>query len=163
VCWTEAPEKAKFLRRQRQRWYRGCLETLLIHRGMLGNPRYRAVGLVALPTMLLFEVAGPVIELSGYLVSLAALLLGALAPVTFLLFLAIAVLYGQVLTVGAVLLEDVTPNQHPVWAETSRMRRYAWAENLGYRQLLQCWRIAGLWQLVRKTGWGAMERTGLSG
>ncbi len=115
VCWTEAPEKAKFLRRQRQRWYRGCLETLLIHRGMLGNPRYRAVGLVALPTMLLFEVAGPVIELSGYLVSLAALLLGALAPVTFLLFMAIAVLYGQVLTVGAVLLEDVTPNQHPVW------------------------------------------------
>ncbi len=68
MCWTEAPEKAKFLRRQRQRWYRGCLETLLIHRGMLGNPRYRAVGLVALPTMLLFEVAGPVIELSGYLV-----------------------------------------------------------------------------------------------
>jgi hypothetical protein len=64
-------------------------------------------------------------------------------PVTFLLFLAISVLYGQVLTVGAILLEDVTPNRHPVWAELRRMRWYAWAENLGYRQLLHAGGSAG--------------------
>jgi len=29
---------------------------LLIHRRMMLNPRYRAVGLLALPSMLLFEV-----------------------------------------------------------------------------------------------------------
>ena len=52
VCWTEAPEKVTFLRRQRRRWHRGCLETLLIHRRMMLNPRYRAVGLIALPSML---------------------------------------------------------------------------------------------------------------
>src|SRR6266702_1854927 len=63
---------------------------------------------------------------------------------------------------GAVLLEDVTPNRYRVWAESGRMRRYAWAENLGYRQVLQYWRIGGLWQLVRKSGWGTMERTGMS-
>jgi hypothetical protein len=127
------------------------------------NPRYRAVGLIALPTMLLFEIVGPMIELSGYVVTLVAVLTGTIAPVTFLLFLAISVLYGQVLTVGAILLEDVTPNRHPVWAELRRMRWYAWAENLGYRQLLQCWRIGGLWRLIRRAGWGTMERSGLSG
>jgi len=162
VCWTEAPEQARFLRTQRQRWYRGCVETVLAHRGMLANPRYRAVGLIALPTMLLFEIVGPAIELSGYAVTIVAVLIGSIAPVTFLLFLAISVLYGQVLTAGAVLLEDVTPNRYRVWAESGRMRRYAWAENLGYRQVLQYWRIGGLWQLVRKSGWGTMERTGMS-
>jgi len=162
VCWTEAPEQARFLRRQRQRWYRGCVETVLAHRGMLANPRYRAVGLIALPTMLLFEIVGPAIELSGYAVTIVAVLIGSIAPVTFLLFLAISVLYGQVLTAGAVLLEDVTPNRYRVWAESGRLRRYAWAENLGYRQVLQYWRIGGLWQLVRKSGWGTMERTGMS-
>jgi cellulose synthase/poly-beta-1,6-N-acetylglucosamine synthase-like glycosyltransferase len=162
VCWTEAPDRAKFLRRQRQRWYRGCVETVLMHRGMLFNPRYRAVGMIALPTMLVFEIIGPVIELSGYVVTVAAVLLGSISPLTFLLFLAIAVLYGQVLTVGAVLLEDVTPNRYPVWAEARRVRWYAWAENIGYRQVMQAWRIGGLWQLMRKSGWGTMERTGLS-
>ena len=162
VCWTEAPEQARFLRGQRQRWYRGCVETVLAHRAMLGNPRYRAVGLIALPAMLVFEIVGPAIELSGYAVTVAALIIGSLSPVTFLLFLAISVLYGQVLTVGAVLLEDVTPNRHPVWAELRRMRWHAWAENLGYRQVLQVWRIGGLWQLARKSGWGTMERAGLS-
>jgi cellulose synthase/poly-beta-1,6-N-acetylglucosamine synthase-like glycosyltransferase len=162
VCWTEAPEKARFLRRQRQRWYRGCVETLFMHRGMIGNPRYRGVGLVALPTMLIFEIIGPVVELSGYVVTIVAVILGAINPVTFLLFVLISVLYGQVLTAGAVLLEDVTPNQYPVWAETRRVRWYAWLENLGYRQVMQYWRIGGLWQIIRGSGWGTMERTGLS-
>ncbi len=112
--------------------------------------------------MLLFEIVGPAIELSGYAVTIVAVLIGSIAPVTFLLFLAISVLYGQVLTAGAVLLEDVTPNRYRVWAESGRLRRYAWAENLGYRQVLQYWRIGGLWQLVRKSGWGTMERTGMS-
>ena len=163
VCWTEAPEQARFLRRQRARWYRGCVETLLIHRGMIANPRYRAVGLLALPAMLLFEVLGPLIELSGYLVTLVAVLLGTLAPLTFVLFLAVSVLYGQVLTIGAVTLEDATPGRHAAWDELARMRRYAWAENVGFRQVLQAWRLVGLWQLVRKSGWGQMERVGLSG
>lgn len=163
VCWTEAPEKVRFLRRQRQRWYRGCVETVMAHRGMLANPRYRAVGLLALPAMLVFEILGPFVEISGYAVTIAALIVGTINPVTFLLFVAISVLYGQVLTVGSVLLEDITPNRYPVWAESRRVRWYAWAENLGYRQLLQCWRIGAVWQMVRKSGWGTMERTGLTG
>jgi hypothetical protein len=40
--------------------------------------------------------------------------------------------------------------------------RYAVGENFGYRQLGHVWRIEGLWQLVRKAEWGAMERKGLS-
>jgi cellulose synthase/poly-beta-1,6-N-acetylglucosamine synthase-like glycosyltransferase len=160
VCWTEAPEKTRFLRRQRRRWHRGCLEMLLIHRRMLLNPRYGTVGLIALPSMLLFEVLGPLIELSGYLVTIAALVFGVVALGTFVLFLALALLYGLVLTLGAVALEDASANRFPGWSDLRRVLLFAVAENLGYRQLQHVWRMEGFWQLFTKAEWGAMERKG---
>jgi hypothetical protein len=135
---------------------------LIIHWRMLFNPRYRAVGLIALPSLLMFEALGPLIELSGYVVSVVALLTGQLAPVTFAMFLALAVLYGLVLTLGSIALEDATSNRFPAWDDLRRVLLYALAENLGYRQLLHVWRLEGIWQLTRKAEWGAMERKGLS-
>jgi cellulose synthase/poly-beta-1,6-N-acetylglucosamine synthase-like glycosyltransferase len=162
VCWTEAPESARVLRRQRRRWQRGSVETLLRHGRMLFNPRYRAVGLIALPSLLLFEILGPVLELSGYVVVTVGLLLGVVSPVAFLLFLALAVLYGLTVTVAAAVLEDATTNRHPAWSDLRRILLYAVGESFGYRQLGHLWRVEGIWQLVRKSEWGAMERKGLS-
>lgn len=162
VCWTEAPETARILRRQRRRWQRGSLETLLFHWPMLLNPRYRAVGLVALPALLVFEILGPVLELSGYVVTTVGFLLGLLSPVAFVLFLALAGLYGLIVTLGAAVLEDATVHRHPHWSDLRRIVLYAVGENFGYRQLGHLWRIEGIWQLVRKSEWGAMERKGLS-
>jgi cellulose synthase/poly-beta-1,6-N-acetylglucosamine synthase-like glycosyltransferase len=162
VCWTEVPETARFLRRQRRRWYRGCVEMLLIHRRMIMNPRYRAAGLLSLPATLLFEVFGPVIELAGYVVTIVAVLLGTLATGTFLLFLALAVLYGLILTLGAIAIEEAGANEFPGWDDLRRVLAYAVAENFGYRQLQHVWRLEGIWQLIRKAEWGAMERKGFA-
>ncbi|MEK7295324.1 MAG: glycosyltransferase family 2 protein, partial [Actinomycetota bacterium] len=49
VSWTEVPITAKVLRSQRKRWHRGLWETLWKYRGMLFNPRYGKVGLMAIP------------------------------------------------------------------------------------------------------------------
>jgi cellulose synthase/poly-beta-1,6-N-acetylglucosamine synthase-like glycosyltransferase len=163
ICWTEAPETLGVLRRQRQRWQRGSGQTLMMHRGMLGNPRYRSVGLIAMPELLVFELLGPIVEVSGYIVSLIAFLTGAISLPFFLLFLAIAMLYGLILTFGAIALEDASFGRHPGWKQLGRLFRFALLDNLGYRQLTTLWRLEGLWQLVRGSGeWGAMERKGLS-
>lgn len=163
VCWTEAPENAHYLRRQRRRWHQACLEMMIFHWRMIGNPRYGAAGLLALPAMLVFEIFGPIVELSGYVVSTIALVLGIISPHTFVLLLILAILYGLVLTFGAIALEDATSHRFPGWDDLRRVLLYAVAENLGYRQLLHLWRIEGFWQLIRGGGWGAMERKGLSG
>jgi cellulose synthase/poly-beta-1,6-N-acetylglucosamine synthase-like glycosyltransferase len=162
VCWTEAPENTRYLRKQRRRWQRGCLEILFLHRAMLFNPRYGTVGLVALPSMLVFEVLGPVIEMSGYVVSILSLALGLIGPVTFALFLAISVLYGLFITLGAVTLEDSTANRFPAWEDLRRVLLYAVGENCGYRQMLHVWRIEAFWQVFRKPEWGTMERKGFT-
>jgi cellulose synthase/poly-beta-1,6-N-acetylglucosamine synthase-like glycosyltransferase len=163
VCWTEAPESSRYLRKQRRRWHRGCVEMLVFHRRMLGNPRYRATGLLALPAMLVFEVLGPLVELSGYVVTAVAVSLGMLSPVTFVSFLVLSILYGLVLTFGAIALEDATSHRFPGWDDLRRVLLYAVAENLGYRQMLHLWRIEGFWQYFRKEPWAAMERKGLGG
>jgi cellulose synthase/poly-beta-1,6-N-acetylglucosamine synthase-like glycosyltransferase len=162
VCWTEGPEDTHDLRRQRRRWHRACLEMMIFHWRMLGNPRYGTVGLLALPSMLVFEVFGPVVELSGYVVTAIALALGILSPLTFVLLLVLAVLYGLVLTFGSIALEDATSHRFPGWDDLRRVLLYAVAENFGYRQLLHVWRIEGFWQLIHKEQWGAMPRKGLS-
>ena len=61
VCWTEVPGSLRTLARQRARWSHGLGELLHKHRKMLGNPRYGAVGTLAMPYFLLFEYLGPLI------------------------------------------------------------------------------------------------------
>jgi len=162
VCWTEAPETTRVLRRQRRRWQRGSLETLLMHPRMLANPRYRSVGMLGMPALLLFELLGPIVELSGYAVAVLALLTGSLSGEVFFLFLAISVLYGLILSFGAIAIEDASFGRHPGWDQLGRIMLFATLENAGYRQLSHLWRLEGFWQLFRKGEWGAMERTGLS-
>ena len=65
VSWTEVPVTAKVLRSQRKRWHRGLWETLWKYRGMLFNPRYGRVGLVAIPHYWAFELIAPLLELVG--------------------------------------------------------------------------------------------------
>jgi cellulose synthase/poly-beta-1,6-N-acetylglucosamine synthase-like glycosyltransferase len=162
VCWTEAPESLGVLRRQRRRWHRGSVETLFTHRRVLFNPRYGTVGLLAMPELLLFEILGPVVELSGYIVVAIAFATGVVDGSIFLLFLALAVLYGLVLSFGAVAIEDAAFGRHPGWDQLGRVLLFAAIENFGYRQLLLLWRMEGFWQVIRRGEWGAMERKGLA-
>lgn len=162
VCWTEAPDSLRVLRRQRRRWHQGSIETLLMHSRMLGNPRYGSVGLIALPALFFFEILGPIIELAGYGVVTVAWATGALNTTTFALFLALAVLYGLVLSFGAIALEDASCGRHPGWDQLGKILLFALLENAGYRQLSHLWRLEGVWQMIRGGGeWGAMERKGL--
>src|SRR5256885_7836906 len=49
VAWTEVPESARILSRQRERWHRGLIAAMWQYKGMLFNPRYGRVGLIAMP------------------------------------------------------------------------------------------------------------------
>ncbi len=80
VAWTECPEKLSGLARQRDRWQRGLVDSLLRHARMLGNPRYGPPGLIAFPYYFFIEALGPIVELFGYVFFLAALIGGRASP-----------------------------------------------------------------------------------
>jgi len=64
-CWTEAPSNLALLGRQRTRWARGLIQWLFVHHKIILNPRYRQVGILLMPYMLLFEFLAPFVEVGG--------------------------------------------------------------------------------------------------
>ena len=162
VCWTEVPEAPRVLRRQRVRWQRGCLECLLFHKRMMGNARFGAVGLLGLPYFFTCEVIGPLVEVVGYLVTFAGLLLGLLSISSALLFFAVSVLFGLLLSVGSVLLEESMISKYPNPRDLLKLLLAGFIENLGYRQVTLIWRVQAILQVVlrKERSWGKMERRG---
>ena len=56
IAWTEAPATMRGFAKQRFRWAFGTLQCLWKYRAMTFNPRYGALGLVALPQAWLFQI-----------------------------------------------------------------------------------------------------------
>jgi cellulose synthase/poly-beta-1,6-N-acetylglucosamine synthase-like glycosyltransferase len=161
VCWTEAPRTLSVLARQRNRWHRGLMQTFWLHRDMIFNPRYGSVGLLGLPYFLIFELLGPLVEVLGYLALVAALTLGILDVEFFVLFLAVAILYGMTLSVAAVLLEEISFRRYPAWTDLVKLFTFALIENLGYRQMLSVFKMRAFGDALRRYRvWGRMERSG---
>jgi cellulose synthase/poly-beta-1,6-N-acetylglucosamine synthase-like glycosyltransferase len=162
VCWTEVPESSKVLHRQRVRWQRGCFESILFHKRMLANWRFGSVGLFGLPYFVLCEVLGPFVELAGYLATAVGLCTGSLSSSAALLFFAVSILFGLVMSVCSVLLEGLTICQYPEPGDLLRLLGAAALENLGYRQRTLLWRVQAILQVLlkRKGTWGVMERRG---
>src|SRR5439155_1598877 len=76
VAWTEVPESAGVLGRQRDRWHRGLADVLWRHRRMMFNPRYGVTGLFVFPYYAFVELLAPVIEAVGLVSLVLGLILG---------------------------------------------------------------------------------------
>jgi cellulose synthase/poly-beta-1,6-N-acetylglucosamine synthase-like glycosyltransferase len=163
ICWTEVPETLRVLRRQRTRWQRGLIDTIVRHRGMIGHPGYGMVGLVSLPAFALFEMVSPLIEFSGYLL-LPILWWNGLVDKSYVsILLLLSLSYAILVSVLAVLLEDLAFRRYPTLRDLGLLMGGAVLENLGYRQLTVWWRVRAFWEYLRgDLSWGSMERRGVS-
>jgi cellulose synthase/poly-beta-1,6-N-acetylglucosamine synthase-like glycosyltransferase len=159
VCWTQAPEDLQSLRAQRCRWRRGLLQALWRHRGVIANPRYGAVGMVVMPATTFFEGFGPLLEVTGYLITTVAVLLGILDWSHYRVLLAVSILFGASTTLLAVLLNDLTARRYLRGRDLAVLCAAAVLENAGYRQLNAWWSCVGTLQaLAGRGGWGPMKR-----
>jgi cellulose synthase/poly-beta-1,6-N-acetylglucosamine synthase-like glycosyltransferase len=164
VSWTEAPSTTRVLGRQRRRWQRGITEILWKHRGMIGNPRYGRIGLVALPYYLVFEVVAPVVELAGLIMVPLGIWVGAVDTAFAVRFLLVAYGYALVVNLIALAVEEFTFARYPRWKDLALATAASALENLGFRQLTALWRAMGTWSAVRRSRqvWGVMTRTGFN-
>lgn len=161
VCWTEVPEKLKILSRQRNRWQRGLMDSMLLNIKMLFNPKYGTVGLFSMPFFFFFEMLGPLVEFTGYIVFFVSWYFNIVSFAFAVLFLAAAIVLGIILSVGSFVLEELSFRRYPKIFHLVILFVYAVLENFGYRQLNTWWRFKGcLDHILGKRGWGKMERTG---
>lgn len=159
VCWTQAPERLEDLRTQRRRWQIGLMDSLFKHKNLLFNYKYGMIGLVAAPYFWIFEMVGPLIELLGYIFIPLSYFLGILNLKFFILFLVASILYGVILSFGAVLLEEYTFNKYPSLSQLVKLCVFGVLENFGYRQITVLFRVEGILKYHKnKNTWGALKR-----
>jgi hypothetical protein len=103
------------------------------------------------------------VELLGYAMTFAGLLLGWIQIEFALLFLMVSILFGLLLTVSAILLEEFTLRKYARTGDFIRLVAGGLLEGFGYRQLTCWWRLKGTYDWLRgKRAWGAMERSGFA-
>jgi len=160
VCWTLAPHTRKLLGRQRRRWQLGLIQTVMKHNEMLFSHRYGAVGMLSMPFQTFVEALGCLVEFGGYFLIPVSFILGLTPLYLFLLFILLAFVYGSFLSVGSVLLEEITYRRYPNMRDLARLLLYALVENVGYRQLIVLYRVQGFIQYVRgKKKWEVVRHT----
>ncbi len=160
VAWTQAPETLATLGRQRDRWQRGLTDSLARHRGMLFNPRYGKIGMLAFPYFYLLEMFGPVIEFCGYFVFVAYALAQIINPFFAVAFIMVAFFLGVSLSLSSVGLGEISFRRYARRRDLLMLFLLAVIENFGYRQLVNFYRIRGMLSaLLRHKQWGRQKRT----
>jgi hypothetical protein len=153
----------RVLGHQRNRWHQGLLQTLMRHRRMMANPRYGGAGMIAMPYFWLVEVLGPLVELTGYLLVPLAAWSGMLSWFAFQVFMVVSILFGILLSVSAVLAEEISFYRYRTLRQLLVLFAVAVLENLGYRQMTNWWRLKGIFSYLRGgKHWGEMERKGFA-
>jgi cellulose synthase/poly-beta-1,6-N-acetylglucosamine synthase-like glycosyltransferase len=160
ICWTEAPSDLKTLKKQRTRWQVGLGESLYQNLSLLFNRRGGLVGWIAFPYMLIFELFGPVVEVAGYIFVVLGFAFGIVSIQVLAVFFLLAVGLGMLVSVTALLLEQISFHIYSSPRHMISLFFAALAENLGYRQLISLWRLHGLLKWIRggPPRWGEMTR-----
>src|SRR5262249_31841174 len=104
----------------------------------------------------------PIVELVGIATILLAAGLGVLSREFFLQFLLFGYAFATLISMGAVLQEEITYKRYNDWKDMIRLVSYCFLEHFPYRQIPMVWRLQGLWQYLRgDRAWKPLKRKGL--
>ncbi|MDH5372085.1 MAG: glycosyltransferase family 2 protein [Acidimicrobiia bacterium] len=160
VAWTEVPTEWRILKKQRIRWHRGLIQVIWQYKGMILNPRYRQVGLVAWPAFVAFEFVAPMVEFLGWLIVPVSVALGYVSLSIAVPLALIALLLGSINSVTSLFLDDRFGYFNKA-GQTLKLLFYSVVENLGPRQRSVWWRVRAMFWNSSKKVWGDMQRAGV--
>ena len=161
LVWTEVPSTVKVLGRQRNRWTRGTLETLITHRKLFLNPKYGLFGVLGYTYWFFFEWLAPILEFMAYCYFFVLLILRSVNWPFFLLLLIFVYTFAVMLSTWAVLFEEKTFHKYKTRREIFRLLRTALLEPFLYHPLTVWWAVRGNIDYLRGVrSWGKMEREG---
>ena len=162
LCWTEVPETKKILGRQRNRWARGTAETLLVHKNLFFNSRYRVLGLLSFPYWVFFEWLAPIIEFFGILYFIFLAMTGYVNWLFCLSLFALVYCFAIAHSLFAIIFEELTFHQYKKPSDMFKLIFTSMIEPFAFHTLTIWWSIKGSFDLIRgaNKGWGEMTRAG---
>jgi hypothetical protein len=164
LCWTEAPCSFKILGRQRNRWTRGTIETLGIHKKIFFNPKYGLFGLLSYPYWFFFEMCAPGVEFIGMVVFCLMAVMKLIYWKTFFAFLVFIITFGYLYSVFAIYMEVKTYNQYKRRIDIWKLYLTGLTEPFVFHPFIVWSGVKGYVDKLRnKSTWGEMTRQGLNG
>lgn len=163
LCWTEAPETREVLRKQRNRWMRGTMETLWKHRRLIFNPKYGKLGMISLPYWLFFEFLGPLIEFSGYIIFIVFLILG-IVNWSFLLVISVLVIStGFLFSIYGILVDLINHQVYTKRKDFLNLIAAATLEPFYFHPFIVRSGVSGFIDYLKNSHvWGEMTRQGFN-
>jgi poly-beta-1,6 N-acetyl-D-glucosamine synthase len=155
IAVTEAPETVKQFMKQRFRWTYGIMQSFWKNRDACFQPKYKSLGLVALPNILIFQILLPILAPLADVMLLFSLVWnrhnpGSLHKITlfYIIFLLVDMLVGLL----AFSFEKEKPGRL-IWILPQRFV---------YRQLMYIILFRAIKKAIKgeSQGWGVLKRTG---
>jgi len=165
LCWTEVPENFKVLKRQRNRWTRGAIDTILKHRRMFFNPKYGLIGMLSFPNWVLFEWLAPIIEFIGLIYFLLLLYFGLVNMHVFLTLTLFVLTFSMMYSIFAVFFEAFTYHKYKGINYLAQTIGLILMEMFIYQPLNMIFSLNGhldFYFRKNKKSWGEMNRKGFS-
>jgi poly-beta-1,6-N-acetyl-D-glucosamine synthase len=155
---TEAPNRLLSLIRQRARWQRVIMETLVAYRHMLGSSSYGSVGMLGLPFYVLTELFAPLFEALSLLILVLAIWVGAISWELNAVVLGLLSFSLATLTSSAVLFDDRTARDYRI-GSVLRMVASGPLDLFLYRPVIIVARLYGTWGFLRgRRDWDKFDR-----
>lgn len=163
LCWTQAPNSFDILGRQRNRWTRGTIETLKIHKKMFFNPKYGLLGMLSYPYWFFFEMCAPVVEFFGFVCFFLFAAFGMLDWGFFFAYFLFIVSFGYLYSAFAILMEVITYHQYKRRIDILILLLTALTEPFYFHPFVVWSAIKGYIDYFRKKkSWGEMTRQGFT-
>jgi cellulose synthase/poly-beta-1,6-N-acetylglucosamine synthase-like glycosyltransferase/peptidoglycan/xylan/chitin deacetylase (PgdA/CDA1 family) len=150
IAMTEAPESVKQFVKQRTRWSFGVMQTFWKHRNVLFNPKYKGLGLWALPNMLIFQFIIPTFSPLADIFMIIGLFSGNAAKIGiyYLLFM----------------LVDASVSVAAFIYEKEKIHKLLWIipQRFGYRWIMYVVLFKSYKKAIKGElqSWGVLKRTG---
>lgn len=158
VAWTEGPDKASGLVRQRARWQKVILETVWHYRHMFLRPGYGSVGMIGLPYYVFFEAFAPLMQALSLFSLALAIWLRLLDWPAYFAMVGIVVFASAIPTTLAIALHDSAYRNYGL-RDMIRLLLIGPLDLFLYRPIIVYAGLRGSWQFLRgDRGWDKFER-----
>lgn len=159
ICYTQAPSTLHDLKKQRQRWHTGLFQSLMIHKNMFLNPKYKALGLLSFPYYWVYELLAPLTETIGLIFIVISYFLELINFRFMIIYFATYVMFCTIFTVTTFFNRTYIKNHQISLYDFIKVLFYSFIENFGFRQLLNLYRLEAFFLYHKnKLKWGQITR-----
>jgi len=163
LCWTEVPENYKVLGRQRHRWTRGLIETLIIHKNIFFNSSYGLLGIISYPYWFFYEWLAPIVEFLGILFFIFLIVFNFINWESFILLATAVYAFAVMFSALSILSEELTYHQYSKKGVLFKLMIIVLLEPFVFHPYVMWSSIKGNFNFLfnrNKENWGEMTRKG---